>query len=492
MARHLWRRILLFIPTLVVISLLSFLLSVLAPGDPVDSLLGSAQGDEVSNAASGNIQQEKQYWRHKLGLDLPVFYCSISNLATPDTLYRVTVPEERECLGRLISMYGNWKEIAAYRRAVLQFQSLTRKFEPDTLTTRRLGKDPLTDLLDALQFEAGSLLRSWKPLTIAYHFNLIDHQLRQLNPADTLQQGWKRLQQKYAVMLQASTPWKYYIPAIHFYGRNQYHRWLFGDGGETSYGILRGDFGVSLITRRPVMQLLQERLPWTIFFTFISVLLAYLISIPLGAKAAAHSGSRFDRISSIILFLLYSMPGFWVATLLLMVFANPDLLPWFPVSGIKPVEGIPAQAGWWEWLRLTLPHLVLPTLAYTYSSFAFISRMTRTAVMDVYHQDYIRTAFAKGLSARTVLYKHALRNALLPLITVFSNLFPAIVGGSVILETIFNIPGMGSEIYTAIGNHDYPVIVAVFTLTGLLTLVGYLVADLLYAWADPRISFSNR
>jgi peptide/nickel transport system permease protein len=197
------------------------------------------------------------------------------------------------------------------------------------------------------------------------------------------------------------------------------------------------------------------------------------------------------RISTVALFILYSMPNFFVATLLLMYLANPDMLAWFPASGVEPLRGFAADAGLLEKWSARLPYLVLPAIAYTYATFAFLSRIMRSSMLEIVGQDYIRTARAKGLSERTVIYKHALRNALLPIITVFANIFPAAIGGSVILEVIFTIPGMGNEAFSAIVNQNYPMIIAVMTISGGLTLVGYLVSDVLYALADPRISYSK-
>jgi len=242
----------------------------------------------------------------------------------------------------------------------------------------------------------------------------------------------------------------------------------------------------------PVSTVIWQRIGWSLLLTFISVILAYLISLPIGIRAAAKHGSTFDRSSSVVLFLLHSMPAFWVATLLLITFANPDVLHWFPASGVKPVAGYPDGASFFEKVKLSLPYLVLPTIAYTYSSLAFLSRLTRTSMLEVLHQDFIKTARAKGLSERRVIYHHAFRNALLPIITVFANLFPAAIGGAVILESIFTIPGMGLETFHAIEAQDYPMIVGVFTLTGVLTMVGYLLADVFYAFVDPRISFSKK
>ncbi|MBL0343317.1 MAG: ABC transporter permease [Bacteroidetes bacterium] len=204
-----------------------------------------------------------------------------------------------------------------------------------------------------------------------------------------------------------------------------------------------------------------------------------------------QKNSAFDRGSSLILFILYSLPSFWVATLLLMTFANPDALFLFPASGIKPVMGYPDDASLFQKLYLSLPYLILPLICYTYSSFAFLSRAMRVAVLENMSEEYIRTAMAKGLPFKTVVFRHAFRNSLLPLITMFANIFPFALGGSVILETIFTIPGMGYETVQSIQNQNYPMIVAIFTITGLLTMTGYLISDILYALADPRITFTK-
>ncbi len=246
---------------------------------------------------------------------------------------------------------------------------------------------------------------------------------------------------------------------------------------------------VSYISKMAVNTVIADRIGWSLFFTLVSVIIAYLISIPLGIRTAIKPGSAFDRTTSVILFMLHSMPSFWVATLLLILFANTSLLHLFPASGVKPVTGYPDTAMFFEKVKLSLPYLILPIIAYTYGSLAFISRLTRVAMLEVLNMDYIRTARAKGLLESSVVYKHGFRNALLPLITIFANILPAAIGGSVILETIFTIPGMGLETYQAIQTQNYPMIVGVFTITGILTLTGYLIADLLYAVADPRISF---
>ncbi|MDG1718812.1 MAG: ABC transporter permease [Flavobacteriales bacterium] len=223
----------------------------------------------------------------------------------------------------------------------------------------------------------------------------------------------------------------------------------------------------------------------------MSILIAYLISLPIGIYSAYKKDSKIDKGISLVLFMLYSLPSFFVGTVLLLFFANPDTLLWFPESGIK--DPISYNPNWnifnWERIQHQMPYLVLPLITYTYGSFAFLSRIMRVGMIEIVSQDYIRTARAKGLSENKVILKHALRNSLLPIITVFAAIFPMSVGGSIIIEVIFSIPGMGTEMFNAILNYDYPMITAFFTLIGFLTMIGYLVADLLYAVVDPRISY---
>jgi peptide/nickel transport system permease protein len=265
-----------------------------------------------------------------------------------------------------------------------------------------------------------------------------------------------------------------------------------GNGSQYCEGVIRGDFGKSYSTGLPVTETISRALPWSVFFTFVAVLLAYIISIPIGVKAASKRGSLFDRTSSVILFMLHSFPPFLMGIVLMVLFANPDNWNIFPSNGVEPTVGIDSSLGWWDRTMIRLPYFILPVICYTYSSLAFLSRTVRVAMLEVNTLDFMRTARAKGLSGRMLFYRHGLSNALLPIITVFANIFPAAIGGSVVLEYLFGIPGMGTEILAATQAGDFSMIVAVFTLAGFMTLIGYLIADILYSLADPRISFEKK
>lgn len=298
-----------------------------------------------------------------------------------------------------------------------------------------------------------------------------------------------KLRRAFVNLGQAKTVYKNYIPKLVVYGcNNQYHRWLFGGPG--TRGLLHGDFGLSYAKKIPVTEILRDKLPWSLFFSLCSILLAYLISVPLGVRLVRKPEAASTTFTSYLLFMLYAMPPFLMGVLLLMCFANPSVLGLFPPSGVKPLGGYASDAGFSEKLSATLPYLVLPLICYTYASLAFLSKLTAAAVQQQLPLAYIQTAYAKGLDGRSVAWRHAFKNSLLPLITVFASLFPALLGGSVIIETIFTIPGMGAETVKAIYAQDYPLVIAILTISGLLTVFGYLIADILYAFADPRIKLT--
>ena len=247
------------------------------------------------------------------------------------------------------------------------------------------------------------------------------------------------------------------------------------------------DLGVSFSTdRRPVADKILERLPITILLNVLSLLLILVVAIPLGVLSAVRQDSLFDRVAGVVVFIGFAVPTFWLALLLMILFGVH--LGWLPISGIRSLnsEYLPPGMALWDLIR----HLILPVLLAAFGGLAGLSRYMRANMLEVIRQDYILTARAKGLSERVVIYRHALRNALLPVITILGLSVPGLVGGSVIFETIFAIPGMGQLFYMAVMARDYPVVMGILFIGAVLTLFGNLIADVSYALADPRIRVS--
>jgi peptide/nickel transport system permease protein len=248
--------------------------------------------------------------------------------------------------------------------------------------------------------------------------------------------------------------------------------------------LVRLDLGRSFSSdSRPVMEKIKERLPVTVSLNIIALLLEFGLAIPIGILAATHRDSLLDRGITVFVFIGFAVPTFWLALLLMYFFGVR--LNWLPISGLHTLgsEGYGTLPYLWDMAK----HLVMPVMVASFGSLAGLSRYMRSSMLGVIGQDYITTARAKGLSERVVIYRHALRNALLPLITLAGFSIPGLIGGSVIFETIFAIPGMGQLFYQGVMARDYPVVMGILVIGAFLTLIGNLVADAGYALADPRI-----
>ncbi|MDD5136714.1 MAG: ABC transporter permease [Candidatus Omnitrophica bacterium] len=247
------------------------------------------------------------------------------------------------------------------------------------------------------------------------------------------------------------------------------------------------DFGRSYVDGRPVSDKIMERIPVTLLINVSSMILILGIGIPMGVLSAVRRGSFLDKSTTVAAFIGFSVPEFWLALLLMSLFAIT--LGWLPISGLKSLD--------FEYYSLAgkmldvARHLILPVSIAAFGSLAGISRYMRTAMVGVIHQDYIRTARAKGLTEHAVIYKHALKNALLPVITILGLSIPGLIGGSVIFESIFAIPGMGRLFYESVMARDYSTIMGVLSVGAMLTLLGNLLADIAYSYADPRIRITE-
>jgi peptide/nickel transport system permease protein len=260
----------------------------------------------------------------------------------------------------------------------------------------------------------------------------------------------------------------------------QYWRWL------KRMAIL--DLGESFSAdRRPVRDKIFERIPVTLAINGLSLVLIFALATPIGVYAAVRQHSVFDRVSTVFVFVGFAIPTFWLALLLMILFGVQ--LGWLPISGIRSLDhaSLSPLGKLWDYSR----HLAMPVFVSAFGGLAGLSRYMRSNMLEVIRQDYITTARAKGLPEGDVVYRHALRNALLPVVTILGLSVPALIGGSVIFETIYAIPGMGQLFYQSVLSRDYPLVMGVLVIGAILTLLGNLIADLSYALVDPRIRTSR-
>lgn len=250
--------------------------------------------------------------------------------------------------------------------------------------------------------------------------------------------------------------------------------------------VVQFDLGVSTRYSEPVWDTIKERLPISAFYGITTMLITYFVSIPLGYLKAVRHSSHFDHVSSIIVFIGYAIPAYVVGIILLVVFAaNLEL---FPMGGFYGDEFEDMESVWEQALDIFY-HAVLPLLAYVSGSFAVMTFMMKNALMDNLAADYVRTAIAKGFSFRQSITRHALRNSLIPIATHFGNNISVIIGGSFLIEKIFNIDGLGLLGYESIVERDYPVVMGVLVISAILQLLGNILSDVCVAIVDPRVQF---
>jgi len=251
--------------------------------------------------------------------------------------------------------------------------------------------------------------------------------------------------------------------------------------------VMTLDFGESFFYHQPVWTVIAEHIWPTLQINILTIVLVYLTAIPLGVGQAVRRGKLFDRATTVATFALYASPTYWIGPMLLIFLCNPQYCNWFPSNGLN--RQFAEELAFFPWLGDRLYHLVLPILCQSYGALAYLSKQSRSGLLENLRADYVRTARAKGVSQWSAVFRHALRNSVIPIITIMAMILPSLIGGSIIIEMIFSIQGMGWLGFNAILQRDYPMIMATATIAAFLTLIGLLLQDLLYAWLDPRISY---
>jgi len=489
------RRILLMIPTTLGVALVVFLLYHAAPGDPAIVMLGAGGGGEMSQ--DSDVEARIDAFRRKHGLDRSLAvqflnYIGPFNLmrdghpwfSSPYTERKTTqvelddgtvlsegVPLAIEAAPGTAAGVVERSGAAAGRLRDPDAGEEEWSAAADELATA--GRDALPALLTVLHDlrldpvgGAAAIARVSEALT------------RCADPDDT----WRAALAPVADAAGRTTLVRRWFGWYYTHGGDRVR-----NSGERSWGgLLCLDLGDEMQRKTSVAEELVRRLRVTVSLALVSILLSYLIALPLGIFSVRSQGTRLDAGVTVILFVLYSIPSFWAGLMLQLTFGATgfDLLP---VIGLHDVDAGRMSTGEYAWDLVK--HGILPVATMTYGSFAYLSRQMRAGMLEVIGQDYIRTARAKGLSERVVIYKHALRNSLIPVITLFASILPILVGGSIIVEAVFDVPGMGQYAYVGLLRRDFYIVMATTIFVGIMTQLGILLSDVTYSLVDPRIRY---
>ncbi len=456
MLPYLLRRLLLFIPTLLLVSIATFTLSHCSGGDPIPY--------EFESQPAAYLAQARQ-----MALDKPLFYFSVRSLALPDTLHRILPLHVRDHLSALAQRCGNWEAVERYWRAVQHARSV-------------LQPHATGDVLNALS----NMYWARTPSEALQAVHMLKQALQQLHrpSSGAAEDALNAVEHAATYWMQQPQRWRAWLPRWRWHGPdNQYHRWV--------VGFLSGNPGLSTVTGNPLLTELRPRLYATLFINGMALMLAYGMGIPLGVYMARYRRYwAVDRGLRMGLLFLYSMPVIWVGSVLLWWLARPDVgLGWLNAAHAEPwlLSGKP----FWAWVADNYQSFLLPVLTLSLHYCAVIALQMRTGLVTALQQDYIRTAYAKGLSNRAVFWRHAFRDSLFPVIGTFGYLFPTVLSGSIVVEYLFDFPGLGVKLQTSFAQHDYPVLFAMVMFIAAITLLGMFIADVLYARIDPRVRFER-
>ncbi len=418
-------------------SCIAFFLKNNVPSDPVETLL-SLQGVDDSSEAFIVAYDEKVI---ELGMNLPLFYFSIQSNYTSWLDKTKLESSAKRFAKELANEKYNVSDVLELISLIYQLEDKERR----TLLVCQAPREVIERLdrpqLDRVGLEMKSMIRS------------------QVGRMEGNKEHW-------------------HYPVLSWHGfENQYHNWILN--------FIKGDYGVSLVDAQPVFRKLWNSMKWTLMLLVISLTISGLISFVLGIYNGINQGTRFDRWSNGILFLFYSIPKFWLATLMIIFFTTAEYGNWTNI--FSTVGDWPRMTGFFEMFYVSAHKLILPIIVIVIPDVAYLSRLIRASIINENNKEYIKTARSKGVPKRDILRKHLVPNSLIPTITLFAGVLPGALGSSLIIEVIFNIPGVGRLMYESIKTADWAIVFPIIMIVSILTVVIFLVADILIAWLNPKI-----
>ena len=487
------RRLLLMIPTTLGVAAVVFSIYHLAPGDPATVMMGMSSGGQMGT--DSDTESKIRAFRIKHGLDrnpLVQFldYVGPFNLSRDGhpwfsspygerTVEEVELAQgERVREGKPLAIPylpltdpGERAELDELRHRLADDAAGSQAWEETVQVLAERGAEGLPALLTTLyelRLEADSRAQAIERVSAALTTSTAHEP--SLRPERVAQLGAGAL-------------------------IREWFRWYYEEGGGDRVqnsgeqpwgGLLCLDLGREMQARNPVAGELWKRLQVTVPLSLMAVMLSYLIALPMGIFSVRRQGTKADGALTVILFVLYSIPTFWAGLMLILIFGKTGV-DWLPVLGLddKDAERLGPLAYAWD----VVLHAILPIVTLTYASLAYLSRQMRAGMLEVIRQDYIRTARAKGLSERVVIYKHALRNSMIPVLTLLASILPILIGGSIIVEKVFDIPGMGKYAFEGLLRRDFYIVMATTIFVGIMTQIGILLSDITYSLVDPRIRY---
>ena len=489
MTEYLIKRILMMIPTFAGVSLVLFVVMAMAPGEP--SSMGGGEGvggdagtlENVSDLESQN--RNVRMFREQFNLNRPLFWNGWTSLSAADVLPALEAvrdgasevgPETFKKSKRKLEDWG-WYAIPAYVE-ILETSGDDHALQDKALRYLRQAAYQFRPIRPPGHTRTEAEIAADKKL---------DEENRLLN---TPAYGWKPGADDER-RAEVTASWRHWL-------EERQDRWDFSGGesfwigvSDTQFGkywgnLAQGDLGLSNSTKEPVLSMIFKRLKYSLSLAVPAFIMAWVLAVFLGVFTATRHGTATDQTISVGLFVMYSIPTFVAATLLQRWLAIS--WGWFPLEGFESPQAAETMTTW-EHFKDVLWHITLPLIVYTYGGLAFISRQARSGMLEVLKSDFVRTARAKGLNERTVVWKHAVRNGMMPIVTLLGTALPVLLAGSVFIEQVFNIDGFGKLMIKSIFDKDYNVVMGIQLIVAALTLVGMLLTDLIYAAMDPRISF---
>lgn len=481
MQTYLVKRLLLMIPTLFGISLVLWIVVTAAPGSPGGRTFGEAQ--EQEGAGGG---ESRRIFREQFNLDKPVLWNWYVSLEAEDILEEVRRTADLSLPGSVRSRADerliDWGEYAV--PGLVGAIDLARDVEERYHVLRRLQRNAKRTGVGRAGRQLTREETEENRRILAENAWIDEHlALPAMRPGaiDATLVEERALEWK-AWYAERASRWQW------SFGERLRRRLLDTQFAAYWGNLVRLDLGDSHVHRIPVTRLIVSRLPISITLAVTSLVLAYVVSVPLGVWAAVRHRTLREQGVATLLFMLYSLPSFFVATLLLRYLGIGRPFAVIPVAGFESRDTFRMTTA--EHILDIAHHTVAPIFCMTYASFAALSRYAKSGVLNVIRSDYIRTARAKGLSEVTVVLKHAVRNGIIPIVTLLGTTLPAVVGGSIIIESVFSIPGIGWLTIESIQQRDYNVVIGLSLIVAVLTMIGILISDILYAVVDPRISYS--